>query len=48
MFQPPRCLLSDPEQRPHRAAFVRACAEHGLGVTDEALPGPEKVSGAGP
>ena len=39
--QPARALLSDPKQRNHRAAFTQACAEEGLDVSDDALPGPE-------
>jgi predicted nicotinamide N-methyase len=41
--QPARALLSEPqqEQRSHRVAFAQACAEEGLDVSDEDLPGPE-------
>ena len=40
---PVRVLLADPEQRPNRELFAAACAEAGLSVADDVLPGPEKV-----
>ena len=38
-----RVLLADPAQRLNRGVFATACANVGLAVADDVLPGPEDV-----